>query len=109
MASINEIELLNETITTNTAGTEKTTETYQTDFVAVLQVSAITGGTVAGTVQHSADGTNWTTIATFSGLAAAGEEVEQITVNVLPKVRTNLTYAGTTADVVVKLFYDKRR
>lgn len=109
MASINEIELLNDTITTNTAGDSQSTETYQTDFVGVLQVSAITGGTVAGTIQHSADGSNWTTIATFAGLAAAGEEVEQITVNVLPRVRCNLTYAGTTADVVVKLFYDKRK
>lgn len=109
MASVNTIELLDATITGNQAGDSKSTEVFQSNFVAVLNVTAITGGTVAGTVQHSADGTNWTTIATFTGLTAAGEEVEQITVNVLPNVRCNMTYAGTTADVTVKLFYDKCR
>lgn len=108
MASVNYISVMDgETVTTNTASSTVYTEAKQDKFIAVLQVTAITGGTVAGTLQHSANGTNWTTIATFSGLAATGEEVQQITANVLPAIRANLTYAGTTSTVSVKLFYDK--
>ena len=109
MASVNNIPLAEATITGNDTGETKSTEVYQSNFIAVLNVSAIAGGTVAGVVEHSFDGSNWLTLATFAGLGATGTEIQQITDNVGPMVRSDLTYAGATADVKVDLFYDKRK
>ena len=51
---------------------KKTTEVYETDYVAVLTVANRTGGDTDGTVEHSPDGSNWETIATFTTLSADG-------------------------------------
>ena len=80
-----------------------------TGHIAYLKcANVVGGGTIAGTITHSADKTNWVTLATFTGLSAAGVELQAITASILPNIRAEITITAGTADVEASLWYDPR-
>jgi len=109
MASVGSIQFFQaESLSAAATSDTKLTEEKQLDFIAMLKLENTAGATVGGVIEHSPDGDNWQTIATFTGLNADGIELVEITAFVLPRVRANLTVAGGTADVTCSLWYDKR-
>lgn len=87
-------------------------ELGSSDFIAWLHVSANDGSTtVDAEIQHSADGTNWKTLAAFTNIAnTTGSEAVAVTIPVLPYVRSNVVLTGTpSATVKVQLWHDKTK
>lgn len=117
MASVSRLEIVNQNVTAaiSTAAGVRGLEVGSVDFVGVLVVSNYVSGTFTTTLEHSADKINWTTFASFAAIAADGHEyIDQsnFTVagqNLLPNVRAQVAGAGLDADLLVALYYDKRK
>lgn len=102
----------NETLSATTAGSSFNLigrSDRHVGFIKAANVNAAT--TVTGVIQHSPNGIDWFTLATFAAIAgAAGSEVVNITAGVLPNVRANVTLAGATqaADVTMDIYFRER-
>lgn len=111
MASVYRVELLSTTaLTAVNNGTAKVLEAHSDKFVGWLNVSVNDGATtVAAKIQHSADGTNWEDLASFTNVVnVTSTEAIQIALAVLPHVRSVVTPTGTpAATVAVALYHDK--
>jgi hypothetical protein len=108
MASSAFVDLGTVSVSGTTTGSAVVLEPHMTNFVGYLDVSALGAGTTCTvTIQHSPDGTNWFTLGAFTGAAATGKQIIQITANVLGHVRTTSTCAAgtTTATISCKLYY----
>lgn len=114
MASVSRIELLPSTAltATNTADA-KVLEIGSVNFIGWLKATGVNGATtVAAKIQHSANGTDWVDLVSFTSLVGVnGFESKQITDNVLLYVRSVVTLSGATqaATVLVSLYHDKGR
>jgi hypothetical protein len=109
MASVGSHVFYNaESLNANATSEAKNTEMGQLDFIAMLKLANTAGATVAGDIEHSPDGINWLVLDSFTGLAADGVELVEITGFVLPRVRANLTVSGGSADVTCALWFDRR-
>ena len=110
MASVNRTGLLDESVTGNLSGSPEVLEIQQVRHVAVITVTNSVGTTIDADVEHSADGTNWESVASFTTIIANTYESVQVTVNLLPKVRATMSGATiTSADIKIDLFNDKAR
>ena len=110
MASVGRVELLAATaLTASVNGGAKTLESYSDKFIPYLRVSANNGATTVNCdLQHSADGTNWVTVASFAAVVNLTSTQALTTVEkLLPKVRAVVTLTGVSATVEVALYYDK--
>lgn len=112
MASVGKVTLQASTALTASAdGTAKILEQKSTGFVGWLKASAVNGATTIATkIQHSANGTDWVDLGSFTNLVGvSGFEAIQITSSVLPYVRSKVTLTGATqaATVDVSLYLDK--
>ena len=109
MASIDNIQLINNvSLSGNSVSSVQNTQQGELDYIAMLKLANTSGATVGGTIEHSPDGINWETLATFSALTADGIDSQEISSFVYPKVRANLTVSGGSADVSCFLWFDKR-
>jgi hypothetical protein len=106
MASDQKLELINQAITGNLTGGGKSLPARSEKLIAFLDVSVSSGGTVGGTIEHSPDGTNWFTLATFLGIGGVGVELLQIPTNSLGQLRHNLTISAGTATVKSEVRFD---
>ena len=120
MGSVNRKELYNKTIGEVTDDFDeqsgsfpngiRSAENNEVDYVALLKVSDYSAGDIDGVVEHSHDGTYWTTVATFDTLSAAGISLKDITADLLPKVRAKMTKTiASTATVQVDLYYRRSK
>lgn len=115
MASSNRFELVNGNITSAQNSKTKGLQNGDIDFVAVLIISNWVSGTFTCTIEHSADGNNWDTVASFAALGANGyeyiDESAFATPNmgVLPNIRATIAGAGLDADVQIALYHDRRK
>jgi len=117
MASTGALNLLRDDVeTASTVGDTKAVELHMKELCAVLKVTSRDNATsIDVTIQHSLDGVNWFTLASFTqltGTASATEtEFINITSKCLPRVRAVTTLAGSTqaATVTVDLCYEHRR
>lgn len=113
MASVSAIELIPSTVGTATiTGDKKTTEWYQKDYIGWIHVSANNGSTtITGSIEHSADGVNWITLATFAAITnTTGVKAVTVSGPVFPFIRGVATFtAGNSATVSMKIHYDKLR
>lgn len=105
MSSVSKLKLIDAATANVAAGTRNSLSGIEKSFIAVLKFTR-TSGTLEGKIEHSPDGVTWVELKAFTGLAATGIEVKQITDNVLPHVRGVLsgTWAGTGT---VELFFEE--
>lgn len=95
-------------IAATTTGAGVTLEKLNTDYVFEQIISNRTGDTYDTVIQHSADGTNWHTLVTFTQVAAGTDatELKFPTTAVLGHVRAVCTLGGAgDADIVVNIHY----
>jgi hypothetical protein len=115
MASVNRLELQPSTALTAAAtnSERKSLNLFDCNFVAWMKTSAIHAATtVNAKIQHSANGTDWEDLVAFTALAGVtGFESKQITVYVLPHVRSVVALSGLTlaATTEVALYNDKSK
>lgn len=113
MASVSKIVLISGAKTASENGSTKTLELLSGDFIGYLHVSAIHAATtVNAKIQHSADGTNWIDLVSFSALAGVtGFERKLIEEAVLPYIRGVATLSGATqsSTLEISFFHDKKR
>ena len=113
MASVQKVSLLpSEALTASKTGDKKSLGMGDDGFVGWINISANDGSTTVDCdIEHSADGTNWEVLASFTQVVnTTAVESIQITNSVLPNVRANVTLAGTpSATVEVALYHDRRR
>ena len=102
----------NETLSATKVGGSFSPVPRSQEHVAFLKAQNVNGATtVTVLVEHSPNGNDWFTLATFAALGGVdGSEIINISVGVLPQVRANVTLAGGTqaADVTVSLFYREK-
>jgi hypothetical protein len=95
-----------------TNGTGVSLGVGDTDFCTFINVSACNGATtVAAKIQHSPDNSNWVDLVSFTSIVGAtGTECKDITVHVMPYVRSVVALSGVTkaATVSIHLFYDRK-
>lgn len=109
MASVGNRNFFNKkTLTANEIGVAPNLQEGASGFIALLKLENAAGASVGGTLEHSPDGTNWIVFHTFTGLAADGVEVAEITASLFPRVRANLTASGSS-DVTCQLWFDPQR
>ena len=85
-------------------------EQRQKDFIVWVRTENAVATTNTDVIlQHSADETTWTNLATVPQIVDNGEAIAIVTTAVLPHVRANVTIGGggSDADVTVRLYYDK--
>jgi len=112
MASVNSLVLIDENITASAETAKKSVEIGHCDFIGHLEVTNWNATTLDVVLEHSPNGTDWFTLATFPQASANSTALLQITdanVHVLPNVRADLTLVGTDTDVKVTLWYDRRK
>lgn len=113
MASVSRVELKSGALTASANGSSIALESFSKSFVGWLHVSACHAATtVAAKIQHSADGTNWVDLETFTNVVGTtGVQAGQITEAVLPFVRGAVTLSGATqsATVLMSLYFDKEK
>ena len=102
----------NETLSATTAGGSFNLVGRSQEHVAFIKAANVNGATtVTGFIEHSPNGVDWFTLASFAALVGTdGSEVVNISVGVLPQVRANVTLAGATqaADVTVDIYFRER-
>ena len=110
MASVQRLQLFAGNISGTTAGDTKTLEGLQTDFVGVLDLSAISATNVVVKIQRSHNGSDWFDWITFSTLTATGKEAKDATVPALSYVRAQCVATGgaATGTAAVTLHFDKK-
>ncbi len=83
----------------------KNLDAHTKDFVGILVVTAFVGAapTLDVVIEHTIDGTNWFTLATFAQKTASGNELINITAPVLPTVRARATLGGTITSATFKV------
>jgi len=110
MASVANVILLNETNLSGNKISESVSLQEGSDkFIASLKMANKSGTpTLAGKIEHSTDKNTWHTLYTFTGLTNNGVEIGQISANVLPNVRANLTLSGGSCDVLCLLWFDPK-
>lgn len=107
MASQSKITFINEALTASKTS-DGVSLPRSKEFIGTLVVSGNTG-TVDCTIEHSPDGTNWFTLATFAQIGGAtGSEALNITSSVLPHVRGVATLSAD-ATVDLRLHFDSDR
>jgi len=113
MASVQKTELLASTaLTASLDGSGKALEPHQINPVGWLDVSVNDGSTTIDCdIEHSADGSNWVVVGSFTQVVNTVSRQElQITKNLLPFVRASITLAGTpAATVAVSLYHSIRK
>lgn len=113
MASVSRVLLLESSLTASTTGSSLSLEPYSTDFMGWIAASSVNPATtVMAKIEHSADGSNWVDLVSFTALVGvSGAEAKNVTTAVLPYVRANVTLAGATqaATVLITLQHDKRK
>ena len=106
-------ELLNATVTATATGASNTMTDNLEGFFAVIKVASVTGTspTFDVTVDHSHNGTDWFTLATFTQITGATTEIKTISTHVMEYVRYDMTVGGTTpsAALEVNLVYNNTR
>jgi len=111
MASIDKKELINKSITATETSAKKSLDQGNTDFIATLIIANyLTITTIDVVVQHSPDGVNWFTLATFAQASGNTTELINITANVLANIRAVSTVVDAgSADVVCELHFEAKR
>lgn len=102
MASVSKNLLIGATaLKANQSGTGVMIPQNAKNFIGLLKLTNKVGTTVSidGTVYHSPDNTWWDTLCSFTALTANGIDVQQITVNVFPYVKADVTATGTNTTV----------
>lgn len=109
MSSVGRLELFNEAaLAASQTGAQKSMEIRWTDIKATLILTNSAAGNFSAIIEHSPDGTNWSTVGTIAAQVGDGVSDIDITGFMYPLVRANVTRVGGTADVSVALFYDKK-
>jgi len=110
MAAVQKLVLHDGALSGDTVTEAKSLEALQTDFVGILNLTAISATNVIVKIQRSADGTLWHDWITFATLTAAGSEAKDATAPGLSYVRASVDFAGgaQTGTAVVTLCYDKK-
>lgn len=110
MAAVQKLVLLAGSVTGDTATEAVSLEALQTDFVGVLNVTALSATNLVVKIQRSADGTLWHDWITFATLTATGSEAKDATVPGLSYVRASVDFTGgaQTGTIAVTLCYDKK-
>ena len=112
MGSTENLLVCNQTvIATTNVEPDDTLVNGSSQFVAALTLTNRTAGTYDVLLQHSPDGSNWTTLATFATLSANGHQLVQVSAGVLPRLRANVTVTSGpgNANVEVRLWFDPSR
>jgi hypothetical protein len=110
MASVGKVVLMNETgLAASTVGSTKGLEILQADLIGVLEVSNSAASNYDVVIQHSPNGNDWLTLATIPNLIGNGSSIINITAAALPNVRANLTRNAGSGDVIVSIFFDKKK
>lgn len=113
MASVYNEVLLSPTALTaaSNTGTGVLLVDQSTAFIGQIVATSVNAATtIAAKIQHSPDNSTWYDLVSFTNIVgAAGDEIKQITISVLPYVRSSVTLSGVTkaATVQIKLWYDK--
>lgn len=83
----------------------KSIDAYTKDFVGILVVTGMVGAapTLDVIIEHTIDGTNWFTLATFAQKTGVAKELINITAPVLPTVRAVATLGGTITSATFKV------
>lgn len=110
MSLIDKVSIQSGSLTATTTGSSVTFARPKCPppYGAVLTLSAIGAGTsLVVKIQHSADNTNWFDLATFAAKTATGSELINVTVAVLPYLRSVHTFTGgtTTCTSTVDLWH----
>lgn len=110
MASVNKLELWNGALSGDTVGTAYSLEGLQTDFVGVLNLSALSATNVVVKIQRSPDNIVWFDWITFTTATATGNEAKDATIPGMSWVRANFDFTGgaQTGTAVVTLHFDKK-
>lgn len=106
MASIQKLTLAPLAIQTATKTYDsQSLDAYTKDFAGILVVTGITGAapTLNVRIEHTIDGENWFTLATFAQKTTTGTELINITSPVLPTVRAVATLGGTITNATFKV------
>lgn len=110
MASVNKIELWNGALSGDTLGTSYSLESLQTDFVGVLNLTALSATNVVVKIQRSPDNIIWFDWITFTTATTTTTEAKDATVPGLSWVRANFDFTGgaSTGTAVLTLHHDKK-
>ena len=111
MASVEFVQLLNETGVNSTQNTAKGSLSPGDQDMALVVVAANqSSANMTVQAQHSPDnGTNWINIGTAITVTANGAQLESLAAPVLPTVRAVITVTGGSADLDVRIHKDPRR
>jgi hypothetical protein len=91
------------TTTAGNGGTYNSGAGTSNGALAVLQVSSVTGGSLNVIVEHSTDGTTWTTLATFAAASSTTSERKVVAGTVNRYLRASWTQTATSASFAVTL------
>ena len=110
MASIDKIILFNETAVAASAnGDAYTARQRSKDHIGWLVVANASSINGDAKIQHSAYGTNWVDLASFTTFTSNTIEAVDITTGVLGHVRAVYTRTGGTADIRIELCFDPNK
>jgi hypothetical protein len=111
MASISKSQLIKQAVTASVIGDAVTVNSKTKSFVGFLKVSSYVSGTFTAKIEHSPNGVDWFTFASFTAASAANIQLSYPAQDVcLNYVRANITAASTpNATLEVDLFFDEYR
>jgi hypothetical protein len=110
MASVQKIVLHTGALSGDSVTEAVSLESLQTDFVGILDVTALSATNIVVKLQRSADKVLWADWVTFATLTAVGSEMKDATTSGLSYVRASFDFTGgaQTATASVALCYDKK-